>query len=337
MLEKAAEISDVTLTEGSFVYNALAVVAMALEDAYTDAEAVMDNAMADTCDREHLIRFAKSKGLVPKPATKAQYALECNVELPTGFRLTDGTNDYTVLTAGTTPTAQIETEGSAGNDYTVGTELSAVDYVDGFETCVITGRVGIGEDEEDTEVFRQRYFDALDVSGMFGNEAFYKRMTQSVEGVEQVGVTYNNGIVKVGVLGPGNTFPSQDVRSAVFNLLYDSAPLGHMCQILNLGAAPYKQTEALKVTNITPASANTQINQALIQQIIEDYYFRLRDGFEKTRYIYHDRLVGYITTKLEETGADVTGLDVVKGNGQAFTSVEYQSFIIPVPEVTFEE
>ena len=339
MLTHAAEISDVALTEGSFVYNALSVAAMALEDAYGDAEAVMDNAMADTCDREHLIRFAKAKGLTPRPATKAKYTLSCNVELTIGTRLTDGEHDYTVLTEGATPTAQIETEGTAGNGVLNGTELFAVDYIADFETCTVTAREMVGEDEEDTEDFRARYFEAIDASGMLGNAAFYCNLALTVDGVEEVIVAYeeDDGDVWVAVQGPGKTNVSESVRQAVEDLLADRAPLGHTVKVINV----ISRTLELLVTDIAPASANTAATQALITQIIDDYFYKHNtfSGYtlpEEMRTVYHDRLVGYIMAKLEESGSGVTGLDVKKGNGTAFTTDTIFSTMKWVPDVAFE-
>lgn len=336
MLEDAAELSDVDLAEGSFVYNALSVAAMALEDAYSDADAVMANAMADTCDREHLIRFAKAKGLEPREATKAQYALECNVELPVGFQLTDGEFDYTVLTEGTTPTAQIETAGSAGNDRTVGLQLSAVDYIDGFETCEITARTGRGEDEEDTEDFRARYFEALDVRGMFGNKAFYKELAMSVDGVEQVGMIYRGGVLYVGVLGPGNAFVSESVNTAVSDLLTENAPFGHTVSVNDLVSMSDSAALNLNVSGITPSSENTEANQDLISTIIQDYIYKMRDNFDTTRYLYGSRLHSYVLAKLEEAGSGITSLTIKKGS-TAIVSLEYPGMIIPsIESITFE-
>ena len=64
-----------------------------------------------------------------------------------------------------------ETLGKVGNEY--GRTLIPIEYMEGLETCMIMARLIPGEDEEDTEVFRQRYFDNLNLQAFGGNRADY--------------------------------------------------------------------------------------------------------------------------------------------------------------------
>lgn len=73
-----------------------------------------------------------------------------------------------------------ETAGEAGNDYT-GTVIP-IEYVDGLETCSISAVVIPGEDEEDTEVFRQRYMDSLNAQAFGGNRADYLEKVNAIPG-----------------------------------------------------------------------------------------------------------------------------------------------------------
>ena len=50
-----------------------------------------------------------------------------------------------------------ETPGEAGNAYS--TAVIPIEYIEGLESCTVTALLVPGEDEEDTELFRKRYFD----------------------------------------------------------------------------------------------------------------------------------------------------------------------------------
>lgn len=179
MIEEAG--SEVPVFEGTLVYSALSLCAVALEDAYDKLEEIYLNAFEDTCDREHLIRFARKKNLFPYQATKARYIVSANVSLTSGDELTDGEKNFTAISNGSPAVIECETPGKEGN--TISGDLSPVTYIEGFENCTVLSQIVKGEDEEETESFRERYLDALNVKPQYGNIRGYKEITENIEGV----------------------------------------------------------------------------------------------------------------------------------------------------------
>jgi uncharacterized phage protein gp47/JayE len=95
-----------------------------------------------------------------------------------------------------------ETAGEAGNDYD--RTVIPIEYVEGLETCKITARLIPGEDEEDTEVFRQRYFNSLNLQAFGGNRADYLEKVNAIPGVGGVRVyrAWNSSIAPAELIPP---------------------------------------------------------------------------------------------------------------------------------------
>ena len=98
-----------------------------------------------------------------------------------------------------------ETAGEVGNDY--GATVIPIEYVDGLETCTITALLIPGEDEEDTEVFRQRYFDSLNAQAFGGNQIDYTEKVNAIPGVGGVKVyrAWNSDIRPAELVPPEGT------------------------------------------------------------------------------------------------------------------------------------
>ncbi len=64
-----------------------------------------------------------------------------------------------------------------------------IDYIQGLKTAELTEILIPGEDEEDTEKLRQRYFDSFKDSAFGGNVRDYLNKTKSIPGVGSVKVT----------------------------------------------------------------------------------------------------------------------------------------------------
>ena len=146
--------------EGSIIYDALAPAAVELTLAYLQFDMVLNEAFGDTASRDYLIRRAKERGLTPEPATKAILQGEftpVNIDV-LNKRFNLGSLNYVVteLISPGVYKVQCETEGTIGNQYL--DDIIPIDYIEGLETAKLTQVLIPGEDEEDTEVFRQRYF-----------------------------------------------------------------------------------------------------------------------------------------------------------------------------------
>lgn len=193
------------------VYDLHSATAIEFQILYIELEYLIKNSYGDTAAREFLILLAKDRGLSPEPATKAILQGEftpTNIDV-TGKRFNIGEINYVVteqITPGTYK-LQCETEGVIGNQY-LG-DMIPMEYIDGLQTASLTSVLIPGEDEEDTEVFRQRYFDSFNEQSFGGNRADYMAKVKSIEGVGSCKVKRVwNGDIK-----PAEMIPSAAVQS----------------------------------------------------------------------------------------------------------------------------
>ena len=97
MEEMMAEVgNDMRTDEGSLIYNACAKIASKLEEVYGDMEDINDNMLPDTQDIEHLIRYAKERGISYKYATAPIVKGVFDQKIEIGERFSCGDYNYTV-------------------------------------------------------------------------------------------------------------------------------------------------------------------------------------------------------------------------------------------------
>ena len=192
MLQKALSInSNLDTREGSLVWYGDAPAAVELQNLYIALDTVLNETFADTANRPYLILRAAERGLSPQPASPAILQLvitPTSLFLPLNTRFSIGELNYYVSADSGNGTYEItcETVGEAGNDYT-GTVIP-IEYVEGLETCTVTSILVPGEDEEDTETFRQRYFNSLNAQAFGGNRIDYIEKVNAIPGVGGVKV-----------------------------------------------------------------------------------------------------------------------------------------------------
>ena len=211
MLQKALSInSNLDTREGSLVWCGDAPAAVELQNLYIALDTVLNETFADTASRPYLILRAAERGLTPQPASPAVLQLTITpttLHLPMNTRFSIGELNYYVSADRGSGNYEItcETAGEAGNDYT-GTVIP-IEYVDGLETCSISAVVIPGEDEEDTEVFRQRYMDSLNAQAFGGNRADYLEKVNAIPGVGGVKVyrVWNSDLNPAKLIPPTGT------------------------------------------------------------------------------------------------------------------------------------
>lgn len=177
--------------EGSIIYDALAPNSAEDELIYIALEWMYAQQHGETASRENLIKIAyDTRGIVPLEATYAVLKGIFNVAVDSGTRFSLDDLNYVVteLLDDETHTykLQCETVGTEGNKY-LGT-LTAITYVAGLTSAELTEVIVYARDEEDTEVFRQRWRDAFDAKSFGGNKADYKEKIKEIEGVGGVKV-----------------------------------------------------------------------------------------------------------------------------------------------------
>lgn len=208
--------------EGSLLFLAEAPAAVELQNLYIALDTVLQETFADTASREYLKLRARERALEPYPATPAILEMTItppDLPLSIGERFSIGELNYSVTEyqGGGVYAITCETPGEAGNDY--GPTVIPIEYIPGLETCTITALLIPGENEEDTEAFRQRYLNSLKSRAFGGNKADYIQKVNAIPGVGGVRVyrAWNSNIP------PADLIPPEQVESWI-NSLQDVPP-----------------------------------------------------------------------------------------------------------------
>lgn len=244
--------SDVDKREGSVIFDTLSPAALELANAYIYLDIVLNNAFADTAEREYLILRAKERGIAPYEATRAVLKLEVtytgtseNVKPGDRFGLDGMTyivTEQMVNETGSTITTypfgddpqdsdpgntiygqwkvQCERAGREGN--TRFGDVLPLQSISDLASARITELLIPGEDTEGTEEFRERYFEAVNNEAFGGNRADYRQKVKSIEGVGQVKVyraPEGGGTVKVIITDSENKKPSTELVNQVKEIL----------------------------------------------------------------------------------------------------------------------
>lgn len=200
---------DMDKRPSSLIYAVCAAAAPYFAQMYLELDYVLAQAFASTADREHLIMRAKEASIAIKGATYTQVKGKFNLDLPLGTRfvaldtpykfysvepctLADDGFYYAQLTCETAGVLQDESFVGACTPIDVSGD---VQEIKGLTTCEIVSIISRGEDEEDTETFRQRYFIENRWEHYGGNIADYEIMMSREMGVGAVKVipVWNGG------------------------------------------------------------------------------------------------------------------------------------------------
>jgi len=197
--------------EGSVIWDAHSPAALEIMALYIELERVIKESFGDTASREFLIKRCAERGIKPYPASKAIARgkfTPVNIDV-LGKRFNIGEMNFAAVEKISDGVYKMECEqaGSEGNHY-LG-QLTPIDYVSGLQTAELTELLIPGEDEEDTEELRQRYFDSFEDKAFGGNVKDYVTKTNAIPGVGQTKVTRVwNGDIK-----PSEMIPSTAVEA----------------------------------------------------------------------------------------------------------------------------
>lgn len=197
--------------EGSVIWDTHSPTALELQILYVELNTLISNAYGDTAAREFLILRCHERGITPYPATAAILKgvfTPTNIDV-TGQRFNIGSLNYVVTEKISDGVYQVqcETSGIVGNQY-LGMMIP-IDYIEGLETAELTEVLIPGEDEEDTEALRERYFDSFGEFAFGGNRADYHEKVKSIDGVGDVKVAR----VWNGNIRPADMIPNLKVES----------------------------------------------------------------------------------------------------------------------------
>lgn len=184
--------------EGSIIFDTHSPTAIELQILYMELDNILREGYGDTASRRYLIERCKERGITPYKATSAILKGEF---APTtidviGQRFNIGSMNFIAIEkiADGEYQMQCETPGIAGNQQ-MGTMIP-INYIEGLETAELTEILIPGENEEETEDLRTRYFDSFNESAFGGNVRDYLEKTNAISGVGSTKVTrvWNNDI-----------------------------------------------------------------------------------------------------------------------------------------------
>ena len=197
--------------EGAVIFDTHSPTAIELELLYVELNTILAEAYGDSASREYLVKRCKERGITPYEATYAVLKGEftpTNIDV-TGQRFNIGSTNFVVLEkiADGEYQVQCETAGIVGNQQ-LGTMIP-IEYIEGLETAELTEILIPGEDEEDTEDLRTRYFDSFNEKAFGGNARDYLEKTNGIPGVGSTKVTrvWNSDS------NPNEMIPSESVKS----------------------------------------------------------------------------------------------------------------------------
>jgi len=310
MIERVENIDySVDTSEGSLLYTVLAAEAWELAEAYIAIDTVYDNTFADTAPREELILRAKERGLEPKKATCAILKGEFNVDIPIGSRFSLGKLNYVAIEKINTCIykMQCETVGAIGNKKTG--DLIPLEYIEDLLCSKLTEVLIAGEDEEETEEFRERYFNSYNSVAFGGNRADYIEKVKAINGIGGVKVfriSTNTSNVIVRITDSNYGVPSDVLINTVQEIIDPTqegdglglAPIGHVVSIQGVDGLKIN----IDVTLTYDTGYTWQDVSEYINTTIDNYLLSLSSSWENT-----DNIIVRIA-QLEAKILDVTGV-----------------------------
>lgn len=284
MLDRVSDQMD--KRESSPIYNALAPAAVELQLMYIEFDIILKETFGDTASREYLIRRAAERGITPYPATYALLKGEftpstINISIGSRFSLND--LNYYVKSKISDGVYQVECEeaGVKGNQYFG--DMIPIEYIDGLETAQLTELLIPGEDEEDTEDLRVRYFSSFETKPYGGNKKDYIEKTNAIAGVGSTKVTplwNGGGTVKLTILNSEFSKASSILIDTVQETIDPTkdgsglgvAPIGHIVEVDTV-----EEITVNVSTTITFDDGYSFVSlQTQIQSVIEEYLLELR-------------------------------------------------------------
>ena len=248
--------------EGSIIYDALAPAGVELQNLYIALETVLSEVFADTASREYLIKHCAERGIKPKPASPATVMGEftpTNLEIPIGARFSHEDFNYKVTDKISDGLYKLECESSGSVANGVTGRLIPIDHIDGLRTGNILEVIIPGEDEEDTETLRARYFASINSEAFGGNKIDYEQKILSISGVGQVKVysasQWNGGgTVKCVIVDSDDHVPTEELVDEVQTIIDPEinggegngiAPIGHFVTIVGAYNTVFNITASL--------------------------------------------------------------------------------------------
>lgn len=279
--------------EGSIIWDALAPAAIEFENLYNELDFILRNSFGSTADREYLILRALERDVHIEEATQSIVKCRFNIPIFNGARFNYEKLNFTVFEFLEEKKglyfykARCESLGTVGNLPNV--SLTPIDHIPGLNLAEIVDVITPGEDEEDTEVFRQRYFDSIKRQDYGGNIEDYKRKVKAIPGVYGVKVypVWNGGgTVKLVIQNTELKTPTADMVKDVQELIdpvrnqgkgIGIAPIGHVVTVEGV------RTKKVNINVSTTMESGIDYSSisSEVKAKIENYFLSLAKVWDK--------------------------------------------------------
>lgn len=291
MLDKIP--SNMDKREGSVIYDALAPAAIELQNMYLELDVILNETFADTASLTFLEKRAAERGIHRTPATNAilkATVTPSTVEIEIGSRLSLNDLNYQVTEkiSNGEYKVQCEESGTVGNYYFG--NMIPIDYIHGLQVMEVTELLIPGEDAEDVEALRERYFESLTSQAYGGNIEDYRVKVRDIPGVGGVKVTpvwNGGGTVKVTITDSTYSVPSDELVTLVQTVIdpvdhsgegYGVAPIGHVVTVEGAEGVTVNI-----VTSITYAPGwSWNAAASYIKKTLDDYFSELSKMWDET-------------------------------------------------------
>ena len=319
---------DLDTTEGSIFYSALAPACLEFAMHYIELDGIVREGYADTCSRENLILRCKERGITPYPATQAvlKGKFDLDVGLGARFSIADEEINYVSIAFLNSEVIddvtyyyyqmQCEDAGTDGNKYFG--ELEAIEYVGELNTAELTELLIPGEDEEETEALRTRYYSSFETAPFGGNKKDYIEKTNALSGVgstKVIPVWNGGGTVLLIILNSEYEKASQvlidTVQAAIDPLSSQGqgegiAPIGHTVTVQTVEEIPVQ----ISVTLTYREGYSWNRLSEEITEAMEDYLLELKQDWANQNQLIV-RITQIETRILQITGVvDITGTKI---------------------------
>lgn len=331
--------------EGSVIYDAIAPMAIEISLLYSYLDFLFKNAFGDTANRYWLIERAKERGIEPYNATKAIIIGRFDAKLNIGDRFFIDDIYYTVSKLQKEEKGMFFYElicnekGRVGN--LKGGKLTPTRTIRNLNLAEIYKLAILGEDEEGTEDFRQRYFETIKSIAYGGNIDDYRKKVKAIDGVglvKVIPVWNGGGTVKLIITDSEFKEPTSELISKVQEIIdpipfhqkgVGIAPIGHYVTVV--GAK-------LKKINITceilkSRDSNLEEIKREVKSDVEEYFKGQREKwgtYEKVDsniYVENDIRLAKITSIVLNV-ADVIDYETIK-----FTDTDKKIFELSEDEL----
>lgn len=288
MLDRVrSEHPEIDTREGSLVYTAIAPCALELAIMYTELDRVLEEVFAETASLEYLEKRTAERGITQRLASNAIMQGKFDVYVPIGTRFSLGDFNYIVIDA-IHSYLRCETAGSEAN--TVLGALTPIDTITGLTSAELVECILPGEDDEDVEDLRARYFDSLGVQAYSFNQKQYREVVNAMDGVGAVKVIpawSGGGTVKIIILDSNFNPPTDTLVDIVQEALdprnnqgegLGLAPIGHNVTVT--GAV--EQTIDIITYLVYEDGYNWDLVEENVYKAVNDYFLELRKEWETT-------------------------------------------------------